>query len=200
MSELTHASPVYSKKHSMVVCGSNEGIVYAFDAKSGKILWEFTTEGEIKYGAVFDDGRGLVCIASMDGGVYAIRTTDGSLYHRFEAQFGCYATPALANGFLYIGSLDKRVYCFDIENKKTAWMFETRGRIFASPFLDGESVLIGSNDGVLYDLNKNTGKLMGSLQLTERIVNRIQVEHANGKRVLYIGTHACELYRITEDP
>jgi outer membrane protein assembly factor BamB/orotate phosphoribosyltransferase len=200
MAGLTHASPTYNKKHNVVVCGSNDNNIYAFDATSGTLLWKYETQGEIKYGAVFDDRRDSVCLGSMDGGVYVLRVQGGSLYHRFEARFGFYSTPVIANRYLYIGSLDKRVYCFDLENKKTAWAFETGGRIFASPLLDGDSLFIGSNDGMLYEIHKDTGKLLHSLQLTERIVNRIQLDQEkNGKKVLYVGTHLCELYRIIEE-
>lgn len=100
---------------------------------------------------------------------------------------------------MIIGSLDKQVYCFNLSTKKTEWIFETSGRVFASPLLDYESVFIGSNDGRLYELDACTGKLRAFLQLTERIVNGIQVDHLiNRKRILYIPTHACELYRMRE--
>lgn len=200
MEGLTHASPAYNEKHGVVVCGCNDHYLYAFNAKSGEILWRFKTEGEVKYGAVFDDDKDLVVFGSMDGGVYALDTKTGKLNHKFEARFGFYSTPVVAGDLIVIGSLDKIIYCFNLDTKKTEWIFETSGRIFASPNIDGKSVFIGSNDGRLYELDLSSGKNLSTVQLTERIVNRIQIEHmADDKKVLYIPTHTCELYKIAEE-
>lgn len=199
MTGLTHASPAYSKESNLVVCGCNDNYLYAFDARTGEIVWKFETQGEVKYGAVFDEKSGLTIFGSMDATVYALRSKDGTLYHKFEAQDGFYSTPALKGNLVVIGSLDKIVYCFNLVTKETEWAFETTGRIFASPLLDGESMFIGSNDGRLYELDIRTGKALATIQLTERIVNKIQIGHqADGKRILYILTHTGELYRVKE--
>lgn len=199
MEGLTHASPSYNRKTNIVVCGCNDTYMYAFHAKTGKILWKFKTEGEVKYGAIFDDKRGLTIFGSMDGGVYLVNMKDGSLFHKFEARFGFYSTPVLDGDSVIIGSLDKIVYSFNIVSKKTNWTFETSGRIFASPLLDKGSVFIGSNDGRLYEIDKDKGSLITSIQLTERIVNRICLENTkDGKRVLYVPTHIGELYKMIE--
>ena len=195
-----HASPAFNAKHNMVVCGSNDNNIYAFDALTGKLKWKFLTNGQVKYSSVFDDSRNLVIFGSMDGGVYALSIKDGSLYHKFEALFGFYSTPAIEGDKIIIGSLDKNIYCFDINKKVELWKYTTSGRIFASPNIDGDSVFIGSNDARLYELDINNGKLISSIQLSERIVNRVQIERdANGKRVIYIPTHACELYKFIEN-
>jgi outer membrane protein assembly factor BamB/orotate phosphoribosyltransferase len=199
MEGLTHASPAYDKENGVVVCGCNDHHMYAFDARTGVILWRFKTGGEVKYGAVFDDARNAVVFGSMDGGIYVLDTKTGKLIHKFEALFGFYSTPVISGNRIIIGSLDKVVYCFDMETKNTEWKFETSGRIFASPVLDGDSVFVGSNDGRLYELDISTGRKVAVVQLTERIVNRVQVErNKEGGRILYIPTHTCELYRMKE--
>lgn len=196
---LAHASPAYNAKNNLVVCGSNDHIFYAMNAATGETIWQFETTGEVKYGAVFDDAHDLIIFGSMDGGVYALHVQDGMLYHRFDARFGFYSTPVLTGSRVVIGSLDKLVYCFDLETKSTVWTCETAGRIFASPVIDGKSVFIGSNDGRLYEIDVDSGIVTAVVQLTERIVNRIQIARdENGERVLYVPTHACELYRLSE--
>lgn len=199
MAGLTHASPAYNKRNNIVVCGCNDNNFYAFNAGTGEIVWKFRAGAEIKYGAVFDIERNLVVFASLDGGVYALHAKNGALYHRFEARFGFYSTPVLHGDSVIIGSLDKNVYCFNLATKKTDWVFETHGRIFASPALDGNSVFIGSNDGRLYEIAMDSGKALSAIQLSERIVNKIQISTSpDGKRILYIPTHTCELYKMKE--
>lgn len=196
MEGLTHASPAYSKKHNIVVCGCNDMFVYAFDASDGKVVWKFKTEGEVKYGAVFDDRRGVVVIASMDGGVYVLNSKDGVLYHKYEGQAGFYSTPAIVDTKIIIGSLDKKVYCFDLDSRNTIWKFETSGRIFASPVIIDNSVFIGSNDGLLRELSVTDGKIHSQLQFTERIVNKIAPDLDECRGVIYIPTHVGELYKV----
>ncbi|MBI2409729.1 PQQ-binding-like beta-propeller repeat protein [Candidatus Kaiserbacteria bacterium] len=196
---LVHASPAYSHKENLVVCGSNDQYLYAFDAKKGMVRWKFETQGEVKYGAVFDDHRGLVIFGSMDGGLYVLKSATGQLVHRFEARFGFYSTPALVGNLVAIGSLDKMVYAFNLETNQTEWTFETGGRIFASPLVDEDRIFIGSNDGRLYELDISSGKAVSAIQLTERIVNKIQaIRNPDGKRTLYIPTHMCEIYKMNE--
>jgi outer membrane protein assembly factor BamB len=67
MQEYTHASPAYNQKHNIVVCGSNDHYMRAYDARDGHLIWEYQTTGEIKYGAIFDDSRDLVIFGGMDG-------------------------------------------------------------------------------------------------------------------------------------
>lgn len=199
MSGLTHASPAYDKKTDIVVCGCNDNCLYAFSAKTGDIVWKFETGGEIKYGAIFDDKRGLVIFGSMDGFVYALSAKNGALYHKFEARFGFYSNPVLKDDIIIIGSLDKIIYCFNLATLKIEWSHETSGRIFSSPIIDDQSVFIGSNDGRLYELHIETGAVSAVIQLSERIVNKIQIGRLpQGKRILYIPTHACELYKMIE--
>jgi outer membrane protein assembly factor BamB/orotate phosphoribosyltransferase len=199
MPEYTHASPSYSKKFNIVVCGCNDTFIYAFDASNGKLLWKFKTKGEVKYGSVFDEKRGLVVIASMDGNVYLINIQDGSLYYSFSARFGFYTTPVLFGDLVIIGSLDKKVYCFDSISKTTKWAFETGGRIFSTPLIKDTTVFIGSNDGAVYELDVFTGNVLNRTQLTERIVNMVQIDATQeNKKILYVATQVCELYKLKE--
>jgi len=200
MAGRAYASPAYSKKYVLVVCGSDDGCMYAFHAKTGAIVWKFQTRGSIKGGAIFYEENGLVVFGSLDGGVYVLSVKDGSLYHRFEARFGFYSTPVIDQHRIITGSLDKNVYCFDIVKKNILWTFETFGRVFASPILDGQSIFIGSNDGMMYELDTQTGHRIASVQLMERIVNKVQVSHQlNGRNRVYIPTHMGELYSIREE-
>ncbi len=202
MEGLTHASPGYNKKNNVVICGCNDSFVYAFSADSGKLLWKFKTGGELKYGVVFDDTRGLAIIASLDGGVYTISIKNGTLYARFEGLFGFYSTPVLARDSVIIGGLDKVVYSFSLVTKKMLWKFETSGRIFASGVVspDASSFFIGSNDGSLYELSVLDGTLLSRTIFSERIVNKVQlkVEPESGKSEVILLTHIGELFKLRD--
>lgn len=194
MTGLTHASPAYSKAHKIVVCGCNNGKIYGFDAKTGTLRWEVQTDGEVKYSAVFDDQKGMVYIASMDGNVYALKIKTGEVVRKYATLAAIYANPVLYKNTLIVGSLDKNIYCWDTMTGKELWVHKTHGRIFASGLIHEDRLYIGSNDGWLRVIDPANGKLLGKIVLPERIVNKIQVKDS----VVYIPTHMCQLLAYTE--
>ena len=196
MDAFVHGSPAYNEKQNMVVCGCNNMYVYGIRANTGEVVWEFLTQGEVKYGATFIEKENLTAIASMDGSLYLLNTETGSCVYEFKARFGFYSTPIVVGEYIIIGSLDKMIYCFDFVSKKLEWNFETQGRIFASPESNNGHVFIGSNDGNIYELNIKTGILVRRIQLTERILNKVCIEKDKNNTVIYASTQMDEIYKI----
>lgn len=194
MDGLTHASPAYSKKFNVVVCGCNNKKIYCFDAKKGDLKWVFETKGEVKYGAMFDEKKGVVYVGSMDGCVYKIDIKSGELLMTFKTEAGIYSTPVFTEQLLVVGSLDKKIYCWNNETGQIVWSFQTSGRIFASPIIKKNLVYIGSNDGRLRVININNGTLEGEILFAERVVNKICLEN----NTIYVPTQACEIYAYQE--
>ena len=196
MPGLVHASPAYSQKHSVIVCGSNNNSVYGFNAASGKLLWEHTTGGEVKASVAFDETRGLVCFGSFDKNLSMVETRTGKLVHRIETLEGIYSTPLVYGDFVYVASLDKILYCINLDTGAIVWKFATSGRIFASPEIANGKLYIGSNDGRLYELDLATGKNTSFFQATERITNKIAHNPITGK--IFLPTFANEIYCLAK--
>jgi outer membrane protein assembly factor BamB/orotate phosphoribosyltransferase len=189
---LTHGSPLFIAEESLVVIGSNNGLLYAYDAKTGTPRWTFATRGDIKTRPAYDSKRRTIICASMDGTVYGVSAKDGSSLFAHELGAGVYSTPLIHNDTIYVSSLDKCIYALSAETWKERWVYETNGRIFASPIIANGSLWIGSNDGKLYELDPDTGALRSFFQTTERIVCAITVRD----QYLYVPTVANEMYCI----
>jgi outer membrane protein assembly factor BamB len=189
--ELTHGSPLYIAKENLVVIGSNDGIIYAYDAKNGTEHWKFGG-GEVKSSFAYDAKRRLILFGSLNGHFYALNAQSGTPVFARETGAGIYSTPCLDDDVVYAASLDKKLYAIDLDTWKDKWVFETNGRIFASPIVIEESVWIGSNDGRLYEISRESGKAKGYFQTTERIVNRIAYNPAT--KLFFVPTHANEIY------
>lgn len=190
--EFTHGSPLYIKEESMVVIGSNDGVIYGYSAKNSKLQWRYETRGDIKTTGAYDPKRRMVVFGSMDGTLYALSAKNGTPVFGFETGAGIYSIPLIAGDVVYAASLDKTLYAIDLDSGKKTATFETGGRIFSSPILAEHSVWIGSNDGKLYELEPETLKLRGFFQATERIVNKIAY-NPKTKR-FFVPTHANEMY------
>lgn len=196
MGGLTHASPAYSQKEKIVICGSNDKKIYALNAKSGTLKWCFETEGEVKYGAIFNKDQSLCFIGSMDGAIYVLKTKSGELVAKYQTLFGIYSDPVLhEDRYLIVGSLDKNIYCWDTKYGNLVWKVQTNGRIFASPLLHKNRIYIGSNDGFVRVLDPASGAILGVIKTPERVVNKVIVDAGH----VYVPTHTCELLCFKEE-
>lgn len=193
---LTHASPAYSRRLRIVVCGSNDGSFSAWNAKTGALLWQIKTGGAIRYGAAFHETLDLVFVGSEDGLLYAINARTGEVVFTFPMRFGMYSTPLVVGDLVIAASLDKNVYCVDALSGLEKWRFATRGRVFASPVWHQGVIYVGSNDGCLYELDIQTGSNSALFQATERITNAITVDKDTGE--IFLPTFANEVYCLTK--
>lgn len=192
--EFTHGSPLYIQSESLVVIGSNDNTLYAYDASTGTRRWTYRTQGEIKGSCAFDAKRKLIVFGSWDGKVYALHASDGSLAFAYETGAAIFSTPLILSDTLYIGSLDKTVYAIDLDTGLAKWTYITDGRIFASPIIAEGMLWIGSNDGRLYELEPKTGNLKSFFQASERIVNAIAYNPHT--KLFFVPTVANEIYCI----
>ncbi len=190
--DLTHGSPLYIQEESLVVIGSNDGLMYAYDAENGTLRWSFRARGDIKTRAAYDAKRRAVIFGSMDGNLYALSAQDGAPLHARETGAGIYSIPLVHNDTVYVASLDKCFYAIDCTNWKDRWVYETSGRIFASPAIADGSLWIGSNDGKLYEIDASSGTLKHFFQATERIVNAIA--YSESEKRFFVPTVANEIY------
>ena len=197
MSEYIHSSPAYLFKKKAMAIGGNDKTAYLFRAKDGKLLWSFPTRGEIKASFAFDADRNLILFNSFDGNLYALDADTGLSAFSFKMQAGAYSTPLVFGNRVYISSLDKKLYCLDLDRKgELVWSFDAGARIFSSPVMVEGNIFFGANDGRLYEINPETGKLIGFFQATERITNPIAY-NAITKR-FFLPTYANEIFCLSK--
>lgn len=192
IAEYIHSSPLYIKELEAVVVGSNDYVVYLFEAKTGKLLWRFQTGGEIKASFTFDVERSLITFGSFDGCLYVLDAKSGKQRLKFVTGDSIYSTPIFYESSVICASLDKRIYCVDLGTGKLNWSYRCGGRIFASPAIIDGNVFIGSNDGKMREIDPKTGKVMSVFQASERIVNQVAWNQNTGH--FFLPTYANEVY------
>jgi len=205
MTAYTHSSPFYIEEHKQVVIGGNEGIVYLFDAQTGKLQWEFktgnTTEEEtargfsrfdIKESFAYDKKRDLILFGNAEGKLFALSRKTGEEVWMFEAEFGFYSTPLVYKNTVIASSLDKNLYCINLDTGKEVWRWRAGARIFASPVLINEKVYIGANTGRMTEINPENGEELAFITVPERITNKVAY-NPETKRY-FLPTFANEIY------
>lgn len=158
-----HSSPATDGK--ILVVGSADTFVHAFDAQNGKPLWKFTTNGPV-YSSPIILGE-LAIAASGDGFVYGIRLKDGVEVWRFElprSQTSFIQSPLATDGErIFCGAWDKFLYAINAKDGTIAWKAQCTQKSFAyspaigQPVVDGVRVFVPSNDNQMHAFDCNTG-------------------------------------------
>ena len=140
----------------LVVVGSLEGAVQAFDAATGDERWNAQLSSEVIAAPVIMDG--VVVVRTNDGRLYGLDANDGSrkwTYDRSTVPILSLrgdASPLVAGGLVYSGGDNGKLSAITLTDGKTAWeqtisTGEGRTEIERIQDVDGP---IGVVDGVVY--------------------------------------------------
>ncbi len=207
---------------SAIYFGSDDGNIYAVDAKTGKQLWQHVTGGAVASSAAVVDGA--LYIVSYDGKLYALDSRTGSTKWKFatagERQFEAkglhgiqprnqtiadpfdfyLSSPVVANGIVYFGSGDNNLYAVNATSGELAWKFATGDVVHASPAYADGVIYFGSWDSYFYAVDAATGKEKWRLHTGEDAATHNQVGFQSSPAVVngvvYTGCRDSNLYAI----
>lgn len=140
----------------------------AFDAASGKRLWDFRTQGWM-YGRP-SIGPLFVYVGSQDNHVYAVDKQIGRQQWKVATDSRNEAMAAVGDRFVYCGCCDGTVRAIDVAVGRVAWTFtidkaEPRTTaIYARPVVRGDTVYCGALEGTVYALDRAAGTLRWKLR------------------------------------
>lgn len=100
--------------------------VYAVDAITGQRVWKTTTTApsivEVTASPAVSGAPGdeVVFAADMNGVVYALRASDGTILWSFQTGSFVYSSPTVSGNQVFVGSDDGMLYSFGIPNRPSA--------------------------------------------------------------------------------
>ena len=154
----------------LVVFGSGDGHVYALNAVSGVLRWQFKTHNVVHASPAVD--ADTVFIGSWDSYFYAIDAATGKERWHFKTgedrdihnQVGIQSSAAVADGIVYFGCRDSHLYALDASNGRLRWSFPTHGSwVVASPAVRRPIVYFATSDSaLLYAVQAKTGNVVFS--------------------------------------
>lgn len=178
------ASPAAAKGLVFVTAGYWTGAVYAFNAKTGQLVWEGTLSG-IPTSPTYDSG---VVYVADDQSALAFDATGGGLLWITRGTCGSYSTPAVSKGAVYFGSYCGVTYALDASTGALLWSYAAGNAGVSSPAVANGVVYVGG-DGNLYALDAVTGTLKWQYPTSGS-----SPAVANG--VVYIGSDDGNLYAL----
>lgn len=155
----------------------NEGMVYAFDAKTGERRWRFPVEGKVWSTPAIADG--LVIFGSLDHRVYAL-SLEGNQVWTFETGGAVAAPIVVAGGRAYVGSFDGVFYAINASTGVEEWRFDGASNWFWAQALVAQGLVYAASlDGNLYALGATSGELLWKLETDGPIVGTPAIVHGD---------------------
>jgi outer membrane protein assembly factor BamB len=155
-----------------VYIGSGDQHVYALDAATGAVRWQFAT-GDVVHASPAV-ANGTVFIGSWDRHLYALDATNGRERWRYTTgndtvmynQIGIASSAAVANGTVFVGGRDGHFHAVDERTGALKWTHDNKmGWTIASPAVHEGVVYFPTSDGRRFKaLDGATGAVKFDLQ------------------------------------
>ena len=160
---------------AQVIAPLGDGWVYAFDAKTGEIVWKFdsnnkntiypTTRNElistpvvvgdrmyIANGQDPEHGEGVGHLYAIDPTKTGDITKSGLIWH-YDKIRRSISTGAIYNGILFYSDFSGFLHALDVKTGKPFWTHDMFAAIWGSPIVIGDKVYLGDEDGDVTVLN-----------------------------------------------
>ena len=144
----------------LVLVGSNDGNLYAFDSITGKMAWSYPTDGRVWSAPAVGDG--VVYFGSMDRHIYALSLDveldrASRLLWSYKTGGAVAGRPLLLDDMVIVGSFDRKLYALDAGTGALLWTYKGDDWFWAGPVSDGKFVFGSSMGGTVYALDKKGG-------------------------------------------
>lgn len=180
--------------------GSDDGVVYALDAATGRPTGTFRTGGPVSGGVTV--AGGTLFAGSADGKVHAFTVGDTGASWTYRTGGAVATAPMSAGGgVVYAGSSDHYIYALNVGTGQRIWRTPAGGPVTSGPVEAGQPladgvVWAGSEDGHMYALNADTGHVVWRYPAGGVIHSGLVTDASNA----YFGTDSGSLYSLSFDP
>jgi outer membrane protein assembly factor BamB len=108
--------------NGVVYVAGGDKVFYALNAQSGTVIWRTPLKGVSASSPAVANGAVYFGTNYADGGIYALRTADGSQLWRVDGgSGGVDSSPVVVDSIVYIGSSQGIVYALDAATGKARW-------------------------------------------------------------------------------
>jgi outer membrane protein assembly factor BamB len=155
----------------LVLVGSEDGLLYAVDRATGRVMWTYRTGGPVTSSPA--SAEGVAYLVGGAGHLHALRLDSGILLWTFEIgpplsyeqrpgeprNWDFYlGSPVVHGGTVLFGGADGTVYALDAVRGTLRWKRAIGGPVRSTPAIGGDTVYVGSMEGELHALRLDTGE------------------------------------------
>lgn len=128
------------EKNALVYVGSGNGILYALDAATGQVSWQFETDGTIRTNpAVADD---YVIVGTFGGLIHCLDRASGEMIWQYDTRTDLDDTPrdyainspvSVFGDTVYVGTRSTYLFALDLATGALKWSYSYSGSWAESP-------------------------------------------------------------------
>jgi outer membrane protein assembly factor BamB len=162
-----HADPLITA--SLLITGSDAeptADLYAFDLRSGRVVWKTPAAGGVGFGLLNNGSRGFAL--DMRGQVFSFELATGRRLWTFDEarEEGSRppGAPALEGDRLFFASRSGTVYALDSGSGHVVWKRTLGETLNTSVLIVKDHILIGTAGGRLHRLDAATGAVTATLE------------------------------------
>ncbi len=183
-----------------VVMGQGDGWVRAFEAKTGKKLWEFDTNPKdsvwpktrneiISTPVIYEDkvyiangqdpehGEGIGHLYCIDATKRGDITQSGRIWH-YDKIRRSISTGAIHNGLLYYADFSGFLHCLDAKTGQVYWTHDMLAAMWSSPMVIDDKVYLGDEDGdvVVFQAGREK-KMLAEMNMGSSVYSTVVPAH-----------------------
>lgn len=137
--------------------GCKSGVMFALDAKTGEIMWQFKAGGAILNSAGYANGKAF--FGAMDGSVYAVNARTGEKGWMFSTgrRYGISTAVLLAEDRVFIADRSGVLFALDQADGKEAWRYDAGAPVLQSAAYNAGQVYFASEDMRVHAVDAKDG-------------------------------------------
>ena len=175
--------------NGVIYVGSYDKRLYALNATSGKMIWEYASDGGIvSKPYIFEDN---VYFGSEDQRLHVISLRSGRVNWTHFTGGPIRSSPIVAEGHVFIGSDDGLLHAVSVMTSRPVWQFDAGSPIRSTPLVLQESIYLGTENGDMVCLDFK-GKAKWHFNAKRAITSSPTV--SNG--VIFFGSLDSTLYAL----
>jgi outer membrane protein assembly factor BamB len=155
--EALWAQPATASGCGCIYITSMDHSVYAFNLKSGQLIWQSQDLGGSIAGKPAVGPDGTLYLGTFNKEMIALDGATGSVLNRFTTQDKVWAGPALDNGVLYFGDLSGNFYAVNTADFTEVWRpFQPKAddEIVDTPLISGDNLYLSTKTPTVYTISK----------------------------------------------
>lgn len=144
--------------NGQVFVGTADNHLYALDAESGHLQWEFPTDHSVWAQPVYSGES--VYVASLDNNVYALDPDSGEPQWQTTLGGSVAGHPVLSSDgdILYVPSFDRKLHALDAQSGDELWAADAANWVWGSPAVGDGIVYYADINGNVYAVSAETGE------------------------------------------
>ncbi|HWA06371.1 MAG TPA: PQQ-binding-like beta-propeller repeat protein [Ignavibacteria bacterium] len=135
-----------------VYFGSLNGNFYKIELNSGKMVWKFSSKGQIHSTCAI---KGSIAVFGNDKGyIYGIDIKSGTEVWKAETEMPVISAPLINNDVVYIGCNDSNYYALSLDSGLVMWKINLHSKLIGGSAIDaGGNLVTGAVDGSVYSIS-----------------------------------------------